>query len=133
VRIVRSGTPEADAGGANKGQITGEAGFHTEFEPDPWWQVDLGGEEAVERVVVYNRMEFRERCIKMSVFGSADGVDWTLCGTKLDGDLFGYVDGWLYVFRVSSPFSARFVRLGMIREGFLHLDEVEVYGARKAV
>jgi hypothetical protein len=121
-------TPEEDARGANNGQITGEAGFHTAFEPEPWWEVDLGGETAVARVVVYNRMEFRERCTRMTVSGSADGVDWVLWGAKLDGKLFGGLDGRRYMFRFSQPYRARFVRVGMIGTDFLHFDEVEIFG-----
>jgi hypothetical protein len=122
-------TPEEDARGANNAQITGEAGFHTAFEADPWWQVDLGAESMVERVVVYNRMDFRERCTRMTVAGSKDGVAWVLRGAKLDDGLFGGLDGRPYVFRFSPPFPARFVRVGMIGTGFLHFDEVEVFGA----
>jgi hypothetical protein len=33
----------------------------------------------------------------------------------------------------SPPFPARFVRVGMIGTGFLHLDEVEVFPPDKAV
>jgi hypothetical protein len=34
-------TPEPDAAGGNNGYINGDFGFHTGFERDPWWQVDL--------------------------------------------------------------------------------------------
>jgi len=121
-------TPEADARGANNGMITGEAGFHTGFEAEPWWQVDLGDEFLVERVVVYNRMEFRERCTRLTVSGSGNGVNWVLYAAKLDDALFGGLDGRPYVFRFSPAMPARLVRLTMIGEGFLHFDEVEVYG-----
>ena len=35
-------TVEEDAAGGVDGVITGEWGFHTENEDNPWWQVDLG-------------------------------------------------------------------------------------------
>jgi len=121
-------TPEADARGANNGRITGRAGFHTAFEDSPWWQVDLGAGFAVERVVVYNRMDLRERCTRLSISGSVDGDAWTLRGAKLDGALFGGLDGKPYVFHFSPHFTARFIRLTLIGEDFLHLDEIEIYG-----
>jgi hypothetical protein len=71
---------------------------------------DLLGKTVVERVVVYNRMEFRERCVNMVVSGSTDGVQWTLRGGKLDGELFGGFDGRPFEFWLSAPFPARFVR-----------------------
>lgn len=55
-------TPEASARGDNRG-----GGFHSALEKDPGWQLDLGGEAAVERMVVCNRMEFRERCVRRKV------------------------------------------------------------------
>jgi len=121
-------TPEADARGANNGRITGGAGFHTAFEDSPWWQVDLGADFAVQRAVVYNRMDHRERCTRLSISGSADGDAWTLRGAKLDGALFGGLDGKPYVFHFSPAFTARFIRLTLIGEDFLHLDEIEIYG-----
>jgi len=120
--------PDADARGGNNGQITGGAGFHTAFEDGPWWQVDLGADFAVARVVVYNRMEHRGRCTRLSISGSADGESWVLQGAKLDGALFGGLDGNPYVFRFAPAFTARFIRLTLIGEDFLHLDEIEVYG-----
>jgi hypothetical protein len=121
-------TPAQDARGANNGAITGEHGFHTGFEANPWWQVDLAGTFVIESVVIYNRMEFRERCTRMAVYGAADGKDWVLRGAKLDEHRFGGVDGHPYIFRFDPPFAARFIRLDLIGVGFLHLDEIEVYG-----
>jgi hypothetical protein len=123
-------TPEADAAGGNNGYITGDFGFHTEFERDPWWQVDLLAGFAVERVALYNRLEFPERCTRVAIYGSADGETWTMRAAKLDDALFGGADGCPYVFDFATPFPARFIRLGMIGEGYLHLDEIEVYGQR---
>jgi hypothetical protein len=40
----------------DKGSVT-----HTKQEKDPWWEVDLGAEKQVERVVVWNRAEAGER------------------------------------------------------------------------
>ena len=33
-----------------------------------------------------------------------------------------------YSFTFADPFTARFIRITMIGTGFLHLDEIEVYG-----
>ena len=30
---------------------------HTQSEDDPWWEVDLGSEQAIDRIVVWNRVE----------------------------------------------------------------------------
>ena len=47
--------PEEDAPGALDGVKTGKWGFHTQNEPDPWWQVDLLEPIRLDRIVLYNR------------------------------------------------------------------------------
>jgi hypothetical protein len=118
--------PAQHAAGGNNGCITGHYGFHTAHEQDPWWEVDLGVVREIGRVIVHNRMDLPERCTRIALFSSLDGQSWMMQAAKLDGSLFGGADGNPYVFE-PAPFRARFVRIGMIGEGFLHLDEVEVY------
>jgi hypothetical protein len=124
--------PEVESRGGNDGIIKGGCGFHTDLERDPWWQVDLEDFYAVARVVVFNRLDLPERCTRMSVSGSEDGRSWVLWAVKLDDVVFGGADGNPYVFAFAPPFRARFVRITLIGEGFLHLDEIEVYGKRVA-
>jgi len=117
------------ASGGNNGRITGEYGFHTAFEQDPWWQVDLGGRHAVRSVVLYNRLTHKECCVKLCVYGSEDGKHWSAQAVKLDDAEFGGADGNPYSFNFTPPFTTRFVRISLIGEGFLHLDEIEVFAA----
>ena len=37
------------------GQVTGDY-THTNHEQSPWWQVDLGAERAIDRIVIWNRV-----------------------------------------------------------------------------
>jgi len=48
----------ADAAGAVDGVKDGKYAFHTDKEPNPWWQVDLGEPLPVARIVVYNRLDY---------------------------------------------------------------------------
>ena len=50
-------TREEDAAGAVDGVKDGKWGFHTDFENNPWWQVDLGRPTKLDRVVIYNRCD----------------------------------------------------------------------------
>ena len=51
-------TTAQDAAGGCDGIKTGRCGFHTASnELDPWWQVDLGRNAMLDRVVVYNRTD----------------------------------------------------------------------------
>jgi len=129
---IWKGLPAQDlaraAAAGNDGRITGAAAFHTEFEAEPWWQVDLEGPHAITHVRLFNRMGFQERCTRVSILVSMTGVEFTLAAAKLDAALFGGVDGHPYVFEFDPPVPARFVRVALIGEGILHLDEIEVYG-----
>src|ERR1039458_3800668 len=67
-------TREEDAAGAVDGVKDGKWGFHTEFENNAWWQVDLGQPTKLDRVVVYNRCDaLSERNSRLLVLLSSDG------------------------------------------------------------
>src|SRR5262249_23681205 len=44
--------------GNTVGNDQGNPYAQTDFEDDPWWEVDLGSEQAIDRIVVWNRTEF---------------------------------------------------------------------------
>lgn len=115
-----------DAQGGNNGVRTGGFGFHTHKEKYPWWQVDLGHEQQIREVRVFNRMdEARERAVTLRVLLSTDGTAWHLVYDR-GGWPFGGIDGRpLRVF--PQDMTSRFVRLQLHDNEFLHLDEVEVY------
>ena len=47
--------------GNTDGVFTNNSVTHTKSDDNPWWEVDLGAEKPVERVVVWNRKEAGER------------------------------------------------------------------------
>lgn len=119
-------TPAQDAAGGVDGVKDGTWGFHTAREANPWWDVDLGGVRALDRVVLYNRGdEFGNRNRNLAVELSADGRDFTRV-FRNDALFGGAKDGR----PLSIPLAgarARFVRLALDGEEYLHLDEVEVF------
>lgn len=123
----------ADAAGGCDGVKNGLYAFHTGHEPNPWWQVDLGRTTAVQRVVVYNRLDYApglHNADTLRLFTSLDGQAWTLRHDN-QGRHFGGVTGAPPLdVRFPVPMDARFVRLQIpsAQPIFLHLDEVEVYG-----
>jgi len=116
-----------DARGAVDGNTSGGFGFHTESEPNPWWQVDLGAVKALAEIHIFNRRDCcSERARTLQVLLSSDGVSWTRVFSN-PGTVFG-ADGT--PLRVSvKGLSARFVRLQLAETNYLHLDEVQVFGA----
>jgi len=128
---IRAGaaSPVEDAAGAVDGIKNGEWGFHTEFEDNPWWQVDLGAVKRLNRLVVFNRNgPFAERAGCLRVLVSDTGEEFRQV-YKHDGSVFlGLADGKPLVIRLNDV-SARFVRLTLPGRSYFHLDEVEVYAA----
>ena len=121
-----------DALGAVDGEFTGKWAFHTGLDNPPWWHVDLGAKEALDRVVVFNRCDTgcaaRTRLIQLLL--SDDGKQWAVA-YKHDGTVFG---GYRHLKPLTIKLggkAARFVRLQLPHKAYFHLDEVEVYPARE--
>jgi hypothetical protein len=117
---------QLDAAGGVDGARTGQWGFHTDQDERPWWQVDLGSVQPLQRAVIYNRAgEWWARAARLEVLLSPDGKVWKKAyahdGTEFSGPK-----------ALTVPLggaAARFVRIQLPEKTWLHLDEVEVYGA----
>jgi cytochrome c553 len=120
-------TPEEDALGGVDGMKNGKWGFHTENEPNPWWQVDLGKPAALERIVLYNRCDqCAGRNARILVLASDDAKHWKQL-YQHDGTVFyGHSDQKPLSVRLEGA-TARFVRLQLPGTSYFHLDEVEIY------
>lgn len=121
-----------DAGGAVDGVKDGRYGFHTGGDPNPWWQVDLGAPVALDRIVIYNRLDYApglNNANKLRVLRSVDGETWSLDHDQ-PNRFFGGMDevGPLVVDLRGAE--GRYLHLQIPSDaGILyHLDEVEVYG-----
>ena len=120
-------TPAPTPQGAINGHKTGGFGFHTAYEQGAWWQVDLGEEKPIGEIVIYNRLDpfCRERAASLEIVSSSDEIEWQSV-YQHNGQPFGGIDG--------SPLSvtpetlrARFIKIQLREENFLHLDEIEIY------
>lgn len=119
--------PEDDARGGCDGIRTGKWGFHTQCEPNPWWQVDLGTSTAIDRIVLYNRCDTTaKRNSRIKILVSDDGRAFQQVFQHDGKVFFGFTDKK----PLSVPLravAARYVRLQLEGTSYLHLDEVEVY------
>ncbi|MCX7044502.1 MAG: discoidin domain-containing protein [Candidatus Sumerlaeota bacterium] len=130
----KSSPTQADAAGAVDGVKNGKYAFHTEKEPNPWWQVDLGEPLPIARVVVFNRLDYApglHNADNLLILISDDGKQWKqICENQ--GKHFGGISGAppLEVKFREGEVRARFVRLQIpsAKPIYLHLDEVEIYG-----
>jgi hypothetical protein len=120
-------TREEDAAGAVDGVKDGKWGFHTDFEKNPWWQVDLGKAIKLDRVVVYNRCDgFAERNSHLLVLLSRDGRQFRRAYQHNGTVFFGATDGKPLTMNLVGA-EARFLRLALEGTSYFHLDEVEAY------
>lgn len=101
--------------------------FHTGHEERPWWQVDLGGVFVVQRVELYNRCEYAERCDKFGILASLDGTRWRPVYWKRTTTQFGADEHTKLGVEVA--FVARYVRVVKTTRGPLHLRRCKVFGS----
>ena len=119
------------SGGGNNGVRNGRYGFHTKVEDSPWWVVDLLGSFDVLAVRLFNRLDnpqIAARANQLDVLVSMDAASWTVIHSRVEAQPFGGADGLPAEIHVKAPAAARFVAVRLRSRGFLHLDEVEVYG-----
>ncbi|MEW6356939.1 MAG: discoidin domain-containing protein [Planctomycetota bacterium] len=130
VRNLKPMSPADDAAGGVDGIKTGKWDLHTGMHRTPWWQVDLQQPFALDRVVIYNRADspgVAARLGKFLLLISQDGKKWDQV-YQHDGAVFlGAPDNKPLAVPLNGV-EARFVRIQSPVEGYLHLDEVEVYG-----
>jgi hypothetical protein len=126
-RWSRYPTRAADAGGAVNGSITGLFSFHTDWEADPWWMVDLEMDCPIRQIRIYNRLDHIGRSRSLVVSGSRDLNEWSTIYRHEGGPPFGGADGQPLVITPSEPVTLRFLRLQLQEVTSLHLDEVEVF------
>ena len=117
--------PEVDARIANNGDVISQTWFHTAVENDPWWQVDLGELFFIEKIIIYNRNDQRDRLKRFTVLGSSDGDSWKTMTEKADDNTFS-----VFAADVFEPDPARFVRVRLDGRNCLHFRECQIFGRR---
>jgi len=117
-----------DAAGAVNGLLTGTYGFHTGYDDSPWWMVDLEGQYRLSSVWVFNRLDLASNLQHLKLRISRDGCGWTLALDHRSSGQIGGVWGQPLMIDFDGATIARFVRIELGTAGFLHLDQVKVFG-----
>jgi hypothetical protein len=100
------------------------SGFQTNYEPNPWWEVDLGRPYTLERARIYNSQPlFYQRAATLRVLLSDDAYNW-----RVVYDNAGKVFGPEPLAVNLGNATARYVRVQLAEPNWLHLEEVEVFG-----
>ena len=117
--------PEVDARVANNGDTAAQTCFHTDVQVGPWWQVDLGELFFLEKIIIYNRSDHRERLRRFTVFGSVDGLKWVPLLKKADDSAFN-----VFAANIGKSQPARFVRVRLDGRDCLHFRQCQIFGTR---
>jgi hypothetical protein len=118
------------SGGGNNGVRTGIYGFHTLFETQPWWIVDLLAPHVLTEIHIYNRRDhyvLASRANALDILASHDGGAWITLFSYQRLEPFG-LDGQPLIVTVADKTPYRFVKLMLRNDEHLHLDEIEIYG-----
>ncbi|HQT47122.1 MAG TPA: glycosyltransferase family 2 protein [Acidocella sp.] len=119
----------ADGQGATSGVRNGVRKFHTDFEENPWWQVDLGGFATIREIHIYNTNDHTAvRFCNFILSVSIDGITWVELTRKADKAVVGGVTGSPFIWDGPGTAWARHVRVTLLGRDYLHLDQVEVFG-----
>lgn len=94
--------------------------FHTNYEDNPWFEYDLGSDTHFSAMTIRDRSDSgRGRAVPLIVEVSNDGQSYREIARR-EHDF----DVWRPSF---APQLARFVRLRVPRQTFLHLEEVKIH------
>ncbi len=135
VRGLPSVSPQEDAPGACDGVRNGKYGFHTARQKNPWWQIDLLQAVPLEEVLIFNRCDgAQQRALQLKVLLSDDGKSWTVAYQHDGTPFMGHSDNRPLSVELNGE-KARFLRIQLPGDTYLHLDEVEIYqpGGRRNI
>ena len=100
---------------------------HTDFEPQPWVMIDLIYTYEVRNIIIYVRPFSFERFRDFRIETSLDDCEWTTIYRKDDGSIPDSGNMKPIVINFNRGNKARFVRITQENEGWLHLNQVEIY------
>jgi hypothetical protein len=128
VSVVALSRPHEGCCGRDQRAPTGGPNHCTDFEHDPWWQVEFDHVIEVREVRVFNRVDaLRNDFRNFSIMTSLDGLAWDVSFAKQDNITFDGVDGRIFIWSPDAPYATRFVRIRGAGFSRIDLDQVEIY------
>jgi hypothetical protein len=117
---LNGGNASRAVDGNTNGNWNANSVTHTNFNVQPWWQVDLGAVTGIGTVVLYNRTDCcSERLSNFDILVSDTGTSWSVIATML-GEAPPRTS-------VSTNAKARFVRVQLRGSNYLSLAEVRLW------
>jgi FkbM family methyltransferase len=101
---------------------------HTGFEPQAWWQVDLGSDCLIEEVRLLNRVDEPQRLRRFTVMVALSSApdEWLTLYRKNDDYIVDPARPLLI--RPNTTIVGRYVRIQLLGEDYLHIRRCQVIG-----
>jgi hypothetical protein len=125
--------PESEAARVVSGHFTGSYNCHTGLDSPPWWRVDLDEIQKIGEVRIYNRVAPNQAIVarlnRLEIQVSNDDKTWkTVFRKETKTTLRGPTRTSPFIWRPEEPVSGRYVRIQLLDQQYLHLEQVEIYG-----
>lgn len=95
--------------------------FHTRKELNPWWKIDLGSVHPLKKILLFDRLQQQDRAKTLRVDVSVDDKEYENVYDRIES---GYTGAPLT--SVNWRGSARFVKLSLQEDNYLHMRQVAV-------
>ncbi|MCW1322646.1 discoidin domain-containing protein [Campylobacter jejuni] len=113
-----------DPNRALEDEISTPFSFHTAYEQNPWWRLDLGTEELIDCIRIENSTTCPERLLNIHIELSCDSREWI----SLDQSLLEWVDGIKYLnINIDQRVSFRYIKISLKTPGYLHFKTIRFF------
>jgi hypothetical protein len=120
-------TPDLAIDGNTNGDYMGHSVSHTNSEQNAWWQVDLGDDKKIDKIVLWNRTDngLARRISNFRVFVTDNNNSITFQRNYCGGNRYFSP---AMIINFDKSINGRYVKVMLNGRNYLHLAEVEVFG-----
>ena len=111
-------------GGATSGLYTGNYSFHTQYEENAFWGVDLLQVRFADHIKIFNRKENSKKIQHFDIMLSTDMLTWEKIHTY-QGTFGGVLDGNPFTCKINKK--ARYIRIQSKGKASLSYDQIAVF------
>lgn len=122
-------TSDLAVDGNTQGNFLSDLGSHTQSEKNAWWEVDLGTNDSLDKIIIWNRTdhEWGKRLSNFRVIVSDSSNRVTFERTYCRGERY-----FIPAMMIELPKNTKGQHIRVMLNGtnYLHLAEVEVFGSK---
>jgi hypothetical protein len=122
-----SPTPDLAIDGNTNGDYMGHSVSHTNSEQNAWWQVDLGTDKQIDKIVIWNRTDhgWAKRIANFRVVVTNNNNKVTFQQSYCSGDKYFNP---AMIIKFDKSVTGKYVKVMLNGKNYLQLAEVEIFG-----